>query len=1138
MTDSDSDHSMAVDEEDTAPLSPLAVDNTSSMTVAEQDGLSPPSSPSEPESTAGSVTPMPASPAESPAIETDNLQQPFVSALSPSFIDRQPSADTVSPASTSTSTPTTTIAASNTISASFTALSTTPPPAQHPTSDSPPNTTSPSPPTATSNLHLDSAALLATRRPPAEDDCCICFNGDSEDNDPILFCDGPGCTAVVHQSCYGILAVPDGDWLCESCAIKANPALAASTPLLLKTLNRCMLCPDTTGAFKPTADGRGWVHASCAIWTPETGFRDAEKVDTVIGIETIDRRRWRLVCEICRVKQGSCVQCMGRQCSFSCHVTCGWKAGLRIEMQAVGAGDDLEVYKLVYCDKHRNEPWQKASGRWGRGRPRAVRPNDDSTTNGGDSFTSGYQCVRCGSRRRRHECKRDDMDELMEVEEEEEEEDSELLQLWEERNDRETLEERIEREEEEREMERIWESERVSLERDKEEKRKQDRERREKEREERLARGESTLYEELRQAQEESEAKYALGDELDNERPVTTTKRRKRREKSSSTAAVDGEWKEEKTDDKEGTPRIVESKEANDGVGRDGSAAKRRMGRPAGSQTRVRKCAHHRALKERCGRDCPFRPPPFTPEELKARAEQREKKGTKGGKREVRRKMEDAMRMTTSAPGQRKVIREDINVQLGSGQRPQNESKEAPTTPSSAVSSPISALSGSLSTMSVPLSSLNALPPPPFAHPVAPSAIVSNPIAAPPAPIVQPLATSAALVVPRPNAPYVYNTRDGAELSRRVQSLLTASTPDQQRLQLKQLLSDSPPPYCRLVTQRLRELKAEAVLLQWLRDGREHKAWALIQEVLSALVRLVNSLWDEKVAAGVIQEVLIHREGVSEGCKKEASAVWKRLVDIGWVKEAAKTESRNRDAFTMALQAGQLNGVLASSAAVNGGGGGGGSAASDKRSKVVKLPAFTNGDSNNHNSNQPHTSRASPTASTTAPHQPKQHVHNARAVVGMNSERYRQKAMQEEAEKRARETERKREREYQAGLLAAQAYPSHHPPHTNGGWNAASHPAPLSHMQPAALDPLAALGALTGQLFAPSSPPPPPLPQSVPASLGPSLPVTAQVQMADALQAAAMLQAQLQQRVGGMGAFAGLQALDEMIRNGSLHNKR
>ena len=1033
------------------------------------------------------------------------------------------------------------------------------------------------PPTATAS---EAASSHSIRRLPAFDDCCICFNGDSEDNDPILFCDGPNCTAVVHQSCYGILSIPEGDWLCESCTLKANPSLAATTPLLLTNINRCMLCPDTNGAFKPTADGRGWVHASCAIWTPETGFNDAEKVDTVIGIETIDRRRWRLVCEICRVKQGSCVQCMGRQCSFSCHVTCGWKSGLRMEMQAVGTGDDLEVYKLVFCDKHRHEPWQKVSGRYGRGRTRAVRPNDEGEAAGtasgrSDNPKSGYQCVRCGSRRRQHDCKRDAMDDVIEAEDEEEE-DGELLQLWEDRNERETFEERMEREEDERDMERLWESERQQLDREREEKRRQDKERREKDREERLARGEGTLYEEMRQAQEEAEVKYALGDGLDSYRPVSTTKRRKRREREPPSTAVDGEWKEEKAPSTPTTSSTAqEKKEADDGTAEETTAAKKRIGRPAGSQTRIRRCPHHRELKEQCARSCPFRPPPFTEAELKARADERERRGPRGGggRREVKRKMEDAMRMTTSAPGQRKVIRQDINGQLGSGQQTP-EKKEQPSLSASSTASS----SHSTSPGSIPLSSLNALPPPPFSHPIAPSAIVSNPITAPPAPVLQPLGTSAALVVPRPNAPFIYNTRDHAELSRRIQSLLAASTPDQQRLQLKQLLSDSPPSYCRLVTTRLREVKAEAVLLHWLREGREHKAWALIQEVLSALSRLVTAVWDERVAAGVIQEVLMHREGVSEGCKREANGVWKRLVEIGWVKEAVKTELKSRDAFNLALQAGQLNGVLnaTSGAPVNGAGGSGG----DKRTKVVKLPAFTNGDSNNHtasgSNNHQLTNRVSfaPAFSANTATQPSRVPNNTArpAAVGMTSERYRQKAMQEAAEKAARDAQREKELDYQARIAAAAA--QHYPPsslhqpqshshaqhhsHVNGGWNPPVQPLgpPLSQYPPplpSAVDPFVAISALNSalnsQLFASTTsnqlPPsfPTPLDQSLAtaaaAAASLSAAPTTQFPMADVLQVAAMLQHQLEQREGGLGgAMAGLQALDGFVRSGAVHSRR
>ena len=59
----------------------------------------------------------------------------------------------------------------------------------------------------------------------------------------------------LSQACYGILKVPQGNWLCRTCALGVQP--------------KCLLCPKRGGALKPTRSGTKWVHVSCALWIPE-----------------------------------------------------------------------------------------------------------------------------------------------------------------------------------------------------------------------------------------------------------------------------------------------------------------------------------------------------------------------------------------------------------------------------------------------------------------------------------------------------------------------------------------------------------------------------------------------------------------------------------------------------------------------------------------------------------------------------------------------------------------------------------------------------------------------------------------------------------------------------------------------------
>lgn len=56
--------------------------------------------------------------------------------------------------------------------------------------------------------------------------CALCSRPDSEGTNQIILCDN--CDFAVHQECYEVPEIPDGDWLCKSCA--QEEAVRQGTP--------------------------------------------------------------------------------------------------------------------------------------------------------------------------------------------------------------------------------------------------------------------------------------------------------------------------------------------------------------------------------------------------------------------------------------------------------------------------------------------------------------------------------------------------------------------------------------------------------------------------------------------------------------------------------------------------------------------------------------------------------------------------------------------------------------------------------------------------------------------------------------------------------------------------------------------
>lgn len=207
--------------------------------------------------------------------------------------------------------------------------------------------------------------------------CDICNDGEVLPDNQILFCEA--CNVAVHQNCYGIEKVPEGDYYCKACtyfgrekmtqtierqttrnaSINESSSCTMSSPkLMVSPLPiSCELCPRKQGAFirtdisrhriKKTGNSGGknrinstnsdcvdvisskWVHVVCAKWQG-LNFVDNNNLNLIEDVTQLKKEFKQLACKccLCLSECGTFNKCRVDGCDKWMHVTCARASGL------------------------------------------------------------------------------------------------------------------------------------------------------------------------------------------------------------------------------------------------------------------------------------------------------------------------------------------------------------------------------------------------------------------------------------------------------------------------------------------------------------------------------------------------------------------------------------------------------------------------------------------------------------------------------------------------------------------------------------------------------------------------------------------------------------------------------------------
>ena len=210
---------------------------------------------------------------------------------------------------------------------------------------------------------------------PSQNICCICNNGDIEQNQLLFRCEQ--CGLVVHQNCYGAQEQDLKNWVCDPC--KEMPKEGVYNL-------ECFLCPVKGGAFKKVElpiestfyktimeykhnkntlpnynysiiirkenykeSKFAWVHLSCALWNYNITVKNYEK-KSGICLDNMKYEDFNSYCNLCKKdNSGPSIKCNNDSCECKFHPECARINNCCLEVEII----NKEYQYNVYCYKHK-----------------------------------------------------------------------------------------------------------------------------------------------------------------------------------------------------------------------------------------------------------------------------------------------------------------------------------------------------------------------------------------------------------------------------------------------------------------------------------------------------------------------------------------------------------------------------------------------------------------------------------------------------------------------------------------------------------------------------------------------------------------------------------------------------------------